>query len=161
MRPALKPGAKVLDIGSGSGILLASFNHLGDRSLLFYKMMGQGQVYGVEHIKQLADKSIENISRSHAELISSGRIVIIEADGRKGLPEHAPYDCIHVGACIRSSHIHSLRIDSRASRISTRSRRTPCIPTVFSRIDGADWVGQGANRVRREQGCGRGCDPHS
>jgi protein-L-isoaspartate(D-aspartate) O-methyltransferase len=25
-------------------------------------------------------------------------MVVVEGDGRKGLLEHAPYDCIHVGA---------------------------------------------------------------
>ena len=38
--------------------------------------------------------------RSHPDLIKNGKIVIKEGDGRKGLKEFAPYDCIHVGACI-------------------------------------------------------------
>lgn len=31
-------------------------------------------------------------------MIKNGKIVIKEGDGRKGLKEFAPYDCIHVGA---------------------------------------------------------------
>ena len=61
-------------------------------------MMGSGQVYGIEHIHELVEKSVANIRKSDAELIDSGKIKIVEGDGRKGLAEYAPYDCIHVGA---------------------------------------------------------------
>jgi len=37
-------------------------------------------------------------SSSHKELLSEGRVVILEGDGRLGLKEFAPYDAIHVGA---------------------------------------------------------------
>lgn len=37
-------------------------------------------------------------ARHHKEYIESGKVVIKEGDGRKGLPEFAPFDVIHVGA---------------------------------------------------------------
>ena len=35
--------------------------------------------------------------RNHKEYIDDGRIEFVVADGRKGLPEYAPYDVIFVG----------------------------------------------------------------
>jgi protein-L-isoaspartate(D-aspartate) O-methyltransferase len=57
-----------------------------------------GVVVGVEHISQLYSKSIENISKSHSDLLKNKNIVLVEGDGRYGCAENAPYDCIHVGA---------------------------------------------------------------
>jgi len=57
-----------------------------------------GVVVGIEHIKQLYSKSIQNISKSHSDLIKNKKIVLVEGDGRYGYDEYAPYDCIHVGA---------------------------------------------------------------
>lgn len=60
---ALKPGAKVLDIGSGTGILCAAF----------YEMVrpqqpipGHCSVVGIEHIQPLADLSYQNLSKSYS-----------------------------------------------------------------------------------------------
>jgi len=36
--------------------------------------------------------------RSHLDYLKNGKIVIVEGDGRLGLPEYGPYNCIHVGA---------------------------------------------------------------
>lgn len=51
----------------------------------------------MEHIRQLVDLSISNIKKNHAGLLE-GRVLIVEGDGRKGFPQYAPYNAIHVGA---------------------------------------------------------------
>ncbi len=91
LRQILKPGAKVLDVGSGTGYLTS----------LFYEFVGpDGIVVGVDHIPQLVETSIENIKadgRSH--LLDKNKIVMVVGDGRLGDPEQrGPFDAIHVGA---------------------------------------------------------------
>lgn len=84
----LVPGARVLDVGSGSGYLTACFA----------RMIGDGVVVGVEHQSALAKMGAANIRKDDASLLDSGRVKIIEGDGRLGCKEFAPYDAIHVGA---------------------------------------------------------------
>ncbi|KAJ6882386.1 protein-L-isoaspartate O-methyltransferase 1-like isoform X1 [Populus alba x Populus x berolinensis] len=86
----LKSGMHVLDVGSGTGYLIACFA----------LMVGpQGRAVGVEHIPELADSSIKNIKKSAAApLLKEGSLSIHVGDGRQGWPEFAPYDAIHVGA---------------------------------------------------------------
>jgi protein-L-isoaspartate(D-aspartate) O-methyltransferase len=84
-------GSRVLDVGSGSGYL----------TVCFAKMMKKKDavVYGIEHIPELVQKSITSIKATpDRELLDSGKLVIKEGDGRKGMPEFAPFDAIHVGA---------------------------------------------------------------
>ena len=89
LKDHLKEGAKVLDVGCGSGILLA----------LFLKMMNNnGTVIGIEHIEELSQLSITNLNKSFSEELNQGKIKIVTGDGRNGYPEEAPYDVIHVGA---------------------------------------------------------------
>jgi protein-L-isoaspartate(D-aspartate) O-methyltransferase len=61
-------------------------------------MEDQGTVVGIEHIPELYKKGIDNISKSHSNIIKEGKIILKEGDGRKGFLELAPYNCIHVGA---------------------------------------------------------------
>ncbi|MED6217823.1 Protein-L-isoaspartate O-methyltransferase 1 [Stylosanthes scabra] len=86
----LQPGMHALDVGSGSGYLTACFG----------MMVGpEGRAVGVEHIPELVSSSIENIQKSAAaQLLKDGSLSVHAADGRKGWPEFAPYDAIHVGA---------------------------------------------------------------
>ena len=89
LKDHLKEGGKALDIGFGSGYLTAAMS----------EMMGnKGIVVGIEHIKQLCDFAKKNISKNHKNLLDSGRVVLIEGDGREGYKELGPYNCIHVGA---------------------------------------------------------------
>jgi protein-L-isoaspartate(D-aspartate) O-methyltransferase len=85
----LQPGMSALDVGSGSGYLTAC---------MAYMVGKEGKVIGIEHIKELVDLSIENISKHHSELFKSKELQILHGDGRKGYPDGGPYDCIHVGA---------------------------------------------------------------
>ena len=88
----LKPGAKALDVGSGSGYLC----------VCMALMTGpNGQVIGVEHIPDLVNLSIRNISLHHRDLLAAQRLVIVQADGRNGWVGNAPYDVIHVGAACK------------------------------------------------------------
>jgi len=85
--------AASLDVGSGTGYLTACFA----------RMMGPtGKSYGIEHIPELASRSIENLNNDDKDLIASGRVTIKTGDGRLGYdPEkkvYELYDAIHVGA---------------------------------------------------------------
>lgn len=89
LKDKLVEGARCLDVGSGSGYLTACLAH----------MVGpDGKVFGVEHIKELVEQSEKNIRQDCPELLESGRVQILLADGRVGLKDYSPYDVIHVGA---------------------------------------------------------------
>lgn len=93
----LKPGCKVLDIGSGSGYLTHVLAEL---------VKPNGSVVGIDHIQPLVDLANDNMAKS-AEgrgLLDSGAVKFVRGDGRKGYPEGAPYDAIHVGAAAAKHH---------------------------------------------------------
>nr|CAB3264707.1 protein-L-isoaspartate(D-aspartate) O-methyltransferase-like [Phallusia mammillata] len=100
-----------LDVGSGSGYLTACFA----------RMMGSsGKAYGIEHIPELVNKSLENIRHDEANLLDSGRIVINKGDGRLGYDpdkkRYELYDAIHVGAAadqIPNALLEQLKIGGR------------------------------------------------
>ncbi|KZV67822.1 Pcmt1-prov protein [Peniophora sp. CONT] len=95
--PLLKPGARVLDVGSGSGFLSAVLYHLVTPDGI------KGKVVGIEHIPELVDWSLSNLRRDGlGEALDAGHIVMIAGDGRKGAPEHGPFEVIHVGAAAPS-----------------------------------------------------------
>ena len=64
------------------------------------KLMGpSGFVYGLDHVNELVFSSIQNVSKSHEDLISTGKVILkSQKDPILGLKEYGPYDCIHVGA---------------------------------------------------------------
>ncbi|XP_071711920.1 protein-L-isoaspartate O-methyltransferase 2-like [Rutidosis leptorrhynchoides] len=86
----LQPGMHALDVGSGTGYMTACFA----------RMVGpQGRAIGVEHIPELVALSVKNVEKSAAaSLLKDGSLALHVGDGRKGWPEFAPYDAIHVGA---------------------------------------------------------------
>ena len=65
-----------------------------------------GTVIGVDHIQELVDLANRNTAKSEEgrRLLESGAVKYITADGRKGWPEGAPYDAIHVGAAAAEHH---------------------------------------------------------
>lgn len=79
-----KVGARVLDIGTGSGYSAA---------LLAVTIGDNGMVYSVDRIQYLIDIARNNIAKYH-ELKN---IEFVFRDAALGLPERAPYDCIHIG----------------------------------------------------------------
>ena len=95
--PFLKPGARVLDVGSGSGYLTHVLAEL---------VKPGGTVVGIEHIQPLVEFGTTNTRKSAEgrELMDNGGIKYVKADGRFGWPEKAPYDAIHVGAAAAGFH---------------------------------------------------------
>lgn len=103
----LKPGARVLDIGSGSGYLTHVLaNLVTDRG-----NNTQGTVVGIDHISELTELAQDNMNKSEegSEYQASSKVQFITGDGRLGWKEGAPYDAIHVGAA--AEELHSTLID--------------------------------------------------
>ncbi|VDK42254.1 unnamed protein product [Anisakis simplex] len=89
LKDHLKEGDNALDVGSGSGYL----------TVCMAQMIGEtGKVVGIDHIKELVDLSKRNIEKHHSDLLTSGRVIMVEGDGREGYAPCAPYKAIHVGA---------------------------------------------------------------
>ncbi|KAL4805243.1 protein-L-isoaspartate O-methyltransferase [Aspergillus unguis] len=112
----LRPGSRVLDIGSGSGYL----THVIANLVVNPSTNGppKGQVVGVDHIQELVTLANNNMSKSQEgkKLIEAGNVKFIKADGRLGWPEGAPYDAIHVGAAAEELHpllVEQLRAPGR------------------------------------------------
>lgn len=88
--PFLHTGAKVLDVGSGSGYLTAVLYHL---------VGPTGKVVGIDHIPELVDWSISNLKNDGlGDALEKKQIEMVAGDGRKGYANSGPYDAIHVGA---------------------------------------------------------------
>jgi protein-L-isoaspartate(D-aspartate) O-methyltransferase len=86
MAPHLGPGSSALDVGSGSGYIVACLAKMG------------AKVFGVEHISELVPRSIDAVVRAG---VARDQFDIREGDGRQGLESEAPFDVIHVGAAAR------------------------------------------------------------
>ena len=80
----LKPGGRVLDVGSGTGILCAAFYEMVKTN---EPSKGETLVVGIEHIVDLAKGSLQNLSRSYRPQLESGQIKIVCGDGRQGYLE--------------------------------------------------------------------------
>jgi len=93
----LQPGAKVLDVGSGSGYLTAVLANL---------VAPNGTVIGIDHIQPLNDMANLNMGKSEEgrKMLESGQIKFVTGDGREGWAKGAPYDAIHVGAAAAVHH---------------------------------------------------------
>jgi protein-L-isoaspartate(D-aspartate) O-methyltransferase len=84
MTSALEPkaGQKVLEIGTGSGYQAAILSELVGK---------KGKVYTIERISALAKFAKKNLQNYK-------NVIVVHADGTKGLPKEAPFDRIIVTA---------------------------------------------------------------
>ncbi len=81
----LKPGEKVLEVGAGSGILLAYMKEI---------VGPKGKVIGVEIVPETYEFCLKNLERAGY----AKKVKVYLRDGSKGLPEEAPFDKIVSGA---------------------------------------------------------------
>lgn len=79
----LKPGTKVLEIGTGCGYHAA----------VTAEVVGPENVYSVEYHAELAEQASETLSR-----LGYGDVHLRVGDGREGWAEHAPYDAAYLTA---------------------------------------------------------------
>ncbi|KAK0939954.1 hypothetical protein LTR29_008423 [Friedmanniomyces endolithicus] len=95
--PFLHPGARVLDIGSGSGYLTHVLAEL---------VRPGGRVVGVEHVQALVEMGEGNAGKSGEGrgLLEGGEMRFVRGDGRLGWEGEGPYDAIHVGAAAKGFH---------------------------------------------------------
>jgi protein-L-isoaspartate(D-aspartate) O-methyltransferase len=93
LKDHLRPGAHVLDVGSGSGFLCTVFGLLVEPN---------GKVVGIDIYDGLVEQSKRNLEKDHPELLERKLVELKVGDGWKGDPGHAPFDAIHVGAAASS-----------------------------------------------------------
>jgi len=97
--PFLRPGARVLDVGSGSGYTVSIFHHLVSPPAHDGAPVQGGHVVGIDHIQELVDWSKGNLVKDGLEReLEGGKVKLVCGDGRKGYAQDGPYDAIHVGA---------------------------------------------------------------
>lgn len=100
--PWIKPGAHILDVGSGSGYTVAVFHHLLNLPSQPYPIASTvpesssntppttGVVVGIDHISELVDFSVQNLKKDGlGKALEDGQITMVAGDGRKGYKEKA------------------------------------------------------------------------
>jgi protein-L-isoaspartate(D-aspartate) O-methyltransferase len=95
----LKPGGRVLEIGTGSGYSAAVLSRIA------------AEVYTVERVGALADAA-----RARLAELGYGNVHVREGDGTLGWPAHAPYDAIVVtagGPRVPGTLLHQLAVGGR------------------------------------------------
>lgn len=88
----IKPGDKVLEVGSGSGYAAAIIGRI------------SAQVVGIERQHDLVE-----VARKRLERLGYGNVTIIEGDGTKGCAGEAPFNAILAAAS--GSHVPQAWID--------------------------------------------------
>ena len=83
---AIRPGDKVLEVGAGSGYAAAVISRIA------------GRVIGIERQHDLVEVARERLKR-----LGYHNVEIVEGDGTKGCPDHAPFDAILAAAS--GSHV--------------------------------------------------------
>ncbi len=78
----LKPGLKILEIGTGSGYHAAIVSHIVGSS---------GHVYSIERYESLAENARKNLKDAGID-----NVTVVIGDGSKGCEQYQPYDRIYV-----------------------------------------------------------------
>lgn len=81
----LKPKEKFLEVGAGSGILLAYAYEI---------VKSKDKVFGIEIVPEAYNFGKENLEKAGY----SNKVEIVLGDGSLGLPKHAPFDKILISA---------------------------------------------------------------
>jgi protein-L-isoaspartate(D-aspartate) O-methyltransferase len=105
---------KVLDVGSGSGYVIACLTHM----ILYENQTTNFQVYGIDHIPSLVNISLMNVKSDPmtSTYLDAGKIKIITGDGFAGIQEESPFDVIHIGAAcaeVPSELFNQLAVNGR------------------------------------------------
>jgi protein-L-isoaspartate(D-aspartate) O-methyltransferase len=77
----LEPGDRVLEVGAGSGYAAAILSRVA------------GEVFAIEYHEELA-----RLARSRAQALGYDNLEVMQGDGTRGWPAHAPFDAILVSA---------------------------------------------------------------
>jgi len=80
-----KRGEKFLEVGAGSGIVLAYAKEI---------VGEKGKVFGIEFVKETYEFAKENLKKAGYEK----KVKMIHGDGSQGLPEEAPFDKVLISA---------------------------------------------------------------
>lgn len=142
----VKPGAKVLDVGLGSGVLSVIFaNMVNVRGLNENK---RGTVTAIDISKEVVDQSLDNISKDSINndlLLPENKdyFQIIESNGKYGCPHRSSdqlYDVIHVGALNDKSYapkyLKSQLKELGIMLIPTKISENKEIIRIYQRING-------------------------
>ena len=110
----LRPGARVLDVGSGTGYLTALFAEF---AVAASEGNDEGVVVGIDHIPELVATSEKNFERDgKGHLLAGGRVQLVTGDGRLGYPPRAPSCCdAAVAAHARRCRKTSVDVDERGA----------------------------------------------
>jgi protein-L-isoaspartate(D-aspartate) O-methyltransferase len=95
----IKPGERVLEIGTGSGYGAAVLSRIA------------GEVYTVERVGELAETA-----RRRLAALGYDTVHVLEGDGSLGWPEHAPYEAILVtagGPRVPKALLHQMAVGGR------------------------------------------------
>jgi protein-L-isoaspartate(D-aspartate) O-methyltransferase len=92
---AIKPGDTVLEVGAGSGYAAAVISRIA------------GKVIAIERQHDLVEVATERLKR-----LGYDNVTIVEGDGTKGCPDHAPFDAILAAAS--GSHVPRALIEQLA-----------------------------------------------
>ena len=113
--PYLTPGARILDIGSGSGYLTHVLAELvfSSPTSATPAPSSRAKVVGLEHISALRNMGERNMRKSEdgKRFLEDGKVQFVKGDGRKGFVDPSAsgsgaqmWDAIHVGAAAVRVH---------------------------------------------------------